>query len=333
MRAIRVLAILAFIPAAAAAAPGAPPADAAAPPLTDLPDGHYWVRRVVREQFVRSEGYGADGTGGGIWTKLSTECQRLDLETEGRRRRLHVGDLTFLISPAPRGWTLTHPVLSSQRPPLELPGQCQATLDVAGAPIYRDRDACQDVASVTRFCRRGVCQYEGEAPFVIADCEKTLAAMAADAALITGAAHADSMRSVQRLDRIARAGGKLWADEPEEDRCHPITVTPRPGGAVALRQSFARRDGGRMTYQAQVALEPLFHTARYDSESRWYEGPPGTGFGGYGSGGPYTGGLYAGKDVVLLGNRWLYFDRARCEARHRPFVRVRAGRSARTSPR
>jgi hypothetical protein len=115
------------------------------------------------------------------------------------------------------------------------------------------------------------------------------------------------MRSLGRLERLARSGGKVWVSSPGEAQCLPLTLSPGRDGQVALRQRIAVAGGGTSIYQAEVTLEPLFHRARYSSEYRHQTGGGSSGIG------PFETGLALGRDVVLVGDRWWHFDRKTCE--------------------
>jgi len=303
---------LALVSSLVISAVGASTASAAPAELADLTDGRYWVRRVVRDEAIGSEGHGADGHVGERWVRRHTACQPLDLTTDGPRRQVRLGDVTFELGGRTGGKMLGAPVRTSVRPPLELPGECQQPVADLSGPIYADEASCRAVPdTVIRRCLGVGCRHDGDAPFMLPACDAALRQLEAAAAPVLTASHAEIARSLARLQRITGRGGRLWTFEADEGRCYPLAVTPRPDDQVALRERFTTTDGARVTYTAEAAFEPMFHVARYANESRWEEGPDGGG--GY-EVGPFTAGLYLGRDVVLLGTRWLYFTRAACAA-------------------
>lgn len=267
------------------------------------PEGRSWVRR-----FTPSLSSGKDG----VLTRHGyTRCEPMDLETTQGRRLLRLGAVTFTVRAQPGGLLLINPTLTSAVPPLELPGQCQHLL-APSAPIYAERAACQAVpSSATQRCEGERCSWEGEAPFVLSGCEEALTALTRQAARALEATHAESLRSLERLQRVLLRGGTWWVFEPDADRCVALTLAPLPEGRVSMKEGYAPTSGGRVTYQAQVTLQPLFHRAGFDSESRSFEGADGAGSSGSS---PHSAGLYLGRDAVLVGTRWLFPEQNSCDS-------------------
>lgn len=267
------------------------------------------MRRVVATAGSGSSGAGLDGAVSERWVRYRVACQPLDVTTEDGARVLRLPELRFALSADADGWLLGAPTLSSERPPLELVGRCRQLVDVAAAPIYRDDASCRAApAHTTRRCRGDDCSYDADPPFELPACEAAIAALRQLATPVLAASHDDRVASLERLQRISRRGGRLWFAEaaaPAGAGCHPMTVRPRRGDTVTLRAAYRDADGGEVAYDAELELAPLDHTARFASESGT------SGGGGWGIG-PYTTGLYLGRAGVLLGGRWLSFDRAAC---------------------
>ncbi|MBK7075925.1 MAG: hypothetical protein IPH44_26890 [Myxococcales bacterium] len=318
-------------PAPPSAPPSALPATTATTPPTlsptDLADGRYWIRRATGEVSRGSDGAGLAGPGE-AWVALRTACVALDLGRDGGPRTLAIAradalapsppvaaddGVTFRLDdhPAAAGaWRLSGPRLARAQPAVALVGRCVADVTVATLPVFPDRDACLAApTTATRRCRGDLCQFDGPAPLWLDGCEDELRRLARAVEPVVAASHGELVRSLERLTRIAGRGGRLWYADEDDGRCYPLVATPGPDDHVRLRDSHPLRGGGKVTYEADVVLEPLFRRARYARESRSSEGPHGGGGRGIGD---FTAGLFLGRDAVLLADRWFFFDRATC---------------------
>lgn len=314
------------------------PSPAPSPPSASSPalaDGRYWTRRVTSELRRGSEGVGLDGPGAS-WVELRTACVALDLGRDGARRTVAIARAAALTpSPAvaaddgvvfrldadpatPDAWRLTAPRLTRAQPAIELTGTCTADLTGTPLPVFATRDACLAAPTIaTRLCQGDRCRFDGPAPLWLAGCEDELRRLGLAAEPIVAASHREQLRSVERLSRVATRGGQLWWADEDDGRCYPLVATPGRDDRLRLRDVHAIPGGGKVTYQAEVVLEPLFRRARFASESRVSEGPHAGGARGIGD---FTVGLYVGRDAVLVGARWIYFDRATCRRAAAPLA-------------
>lgn len=257
------------------------------------PNGTSWVIRPKwsggNSGWSQSDsGDGGPVRNGQIWQAL---CEPIVLELP----TLRLGDEFTLRVRNDR--VLEPSFTSRQRRSARAEGRCNAPWP--RQPVYASAQECRAAlpSRLRRTCVGQDCSWDTE-PWLLEGCEPEMQRLRSFAGIATVPTHAEAVRALRRFEAILERGGTMWG----VPGCEPVKFDARDRDGmthVSIHTLHA-------SWEAFVALEPLFGVARYASEFGVVDGGGGWG----GTGGAEV--ILLGKDRVALGNRELVFAPKQC---------------------